>query len=99
MLTSGDGIVFDQRIIDTAVDSGVLAFMLVSKLLVDISSTNCDLLYYISNPIKWYVTSRSDISCFDELLYVIAKYRDINMNAYWTAQSQVLGGRFLDHGV
>ena len=29
-------------------DSGVLVFMLVSKLLVDISCTNCDLLYHIS---------------------------------------------------
>ena len=40
----------DQRIIDTAVGQWrtVLVFMLVSKLLVDISSTNCDLLYHIS---------------------------------------------------
>jgi len=29
-------------------DSDVLVFMVVSKLLVDISSTNCDLLYHIS---------------------------------------------------
>jgi len=29
-------------------DSGVLVFVLVSKLLVDISSTDCDLLYHIS---------------------------------------------------
>ena len=45
-------------------DSGILVFVLVSKLLVDISSTNCDFLYHIS------------------CMYVIAKYRDINMNGY-----------------
>ena len=39
----------DQRIIDTAAGSdGLVVFVLVSKLLVDISSTNCDLFYHIS---------------------------------------------------
>ena len=61
-------------------DSNVL-FVLVSKLLVDISSTNCDLLYHIS------------------CTYVTAKYRDIDTNGYWTAQSDMLCAGFLDHSV
>ena len=41
-------------------DSGILVFMLVSKLLVDISSTNCDLLYHIS--CKYIIAKYHDIN-------------------------------------
>ena len=57
----------DQRIIDTAVGqwrTRLCACVKGSKLLVDISGTNCDLLYHIS------------------CAYIVAKYRDINTNAY-----------------